>query len=232
MKSLLHKIRDRIFEGIGRKTDIEELYDQISGLLQIQNAMTGKSILRPMRGWAMSPDAMAWILADLQERESPTIIEFGSGQSTIIFASLLKNKGSGRLISVEHDPTYAETIQRQLIACGLEKFVEFKILELEETQSQPSQSTCKSYPVSNLPNIPIDVALIDGPPINNGRITRLFPLKWSLEHITPAGSVYLDDSARPTEKEVIKKLQSSIPHLTISHLTSEKGLCLIKLNPE
>ena len=84
MKALLHKIRYRLqhilFGRLVRQSDLDTLYAQFSALLQIQNAMEGKPVLRPMRGWALSPDAMMWILADLQEHPSPTVIEFGSGQ--------------------------------------------------------------------------------------------------------------------------------------------------------
>jgi predicted O-methyltransferase YrrM len=232
MKSLLHKIRNRIFAGIARQSDIDRLYNQVFGLQQIQNAMTGGPILRPMRGWAMSPDAMAWILTDLYERESPNIIEFGSGQSTVIFASLIKNKGSGHLISVEHDHTYAMTIHRQLVSCGLDDVVEFKILELEESRPSPGMPICHSYIVDRLPDITVDVALIDGPPTNHGLMTRYIPLEWALEHLATGGSVYLDDSDRQAEQKVLVQLQASNPHITIRHLPSEKGLCLIKRNLE
>ena len=51
-------------------------------------AISGGPVLKPMRQWALSPDAMALILADLQERTRPHIVEFGCGQSTIVFGGL------------------------------------------------------------------------------------------------------------------------------------------------
>ena len=92
VKLMLRKLRARLLEGLARKSDLDMLYAHINGLLQIQNAMDGKPVLRPMRLWAMSPDAMTWILAELQEHPKPTVIEFGSGQSTVIFAAAVKHR--------------------------------------------------------------------------------------------------------------------------------------------
>ena len=64
-----------------------------------------------------------YLLAKLQEFEQPTVIEFGSGQSTVIFAAAL-SKLSGKLVSVEHDKAYSATIHKQLEACGLAGVVE------------------------------------------------------------------------------------------------------------
>ena len=49
-------------------------------------------LLGPLRGWAISPDAIVHVLADLEPRENPTVVEFGSGESTIILASALARK--------------------------------------------------------------------------------------------------------------------------------------------
>jgi hypothetical protein len=49
--------------------------------------MIGLPILKPMRGWAISLDAIGFILNRIQETDKPTVIEFGSGQSTIILGS-------------------------------------------------------------------------------------------------------------------------------------------------
>jgi predicted O-methyltransferase YrrM len=228
MNSLLEKIRNKVFAGVARKSDLDRLYDQLAGLQQIQNVMDHKPVLRPMRGWAMSPDAMAWILADLQERKSPTVVEFGSGQSTVIIASMIRNLGSGGLISVEHDPHHAAIIQRQLAACGLDGLVDLRLLELKEFPPVDGHSVGRSYPTIQLPDAQIDVALIDGPPIANGRFTRYPPLQWALDHLADQGSVYLDDSARRPERDLLAYLRKTEPELRITELPSEKGLSLIE----
>src|SRR5215218_7451510 len=85
------RVRERFLVGVVREEQIDRLYDrlydQVAGMMQIQSAIAGGPVLKPLRQWALSPDAMALLLADLQERTNPHVVEFGCGQSTVIFAS-------------------------------------------------------------------------------------------------------------------------------------------------
>jgi predicted O-methyltransferase YrrM len=220
MKSLLKSARSRLFAGLARQSDIDRLYDQISGLQQIQNAIDGKPLLRPLRGWAISPDAMACVLADLQERTAPAVIEFGSGQSTIILAAALKYR-NGRLLSVEHDPEYCAVIQRQVTACGLSELVQFIHAPICLPRDIPGHP---SYDTTVIPDCLIDLALIDGPPFKNGLLTRLTALRWAALHLKPGGAIFLDDSNREGEQACLKQLHLEFPALQTIRRSAEKGL--------
>src|SRR4051812_31376407 len=103
---LFDRVRERFLVGVATEEQVdriyERLYDQIAGMMQIQAALAGGPVLKPLRLWALSPDAMALLLADLQERVNPHVAEFGCGQSTVIFASWMTRHG-GRITSYEHD---------------------------------------------------------------------------------------------------------------------------------
>lgn len=219
MRSIFKKLHNRCFRGFARQGDIDRLYDQLAGLLQIQNAMEGAPMLKPMRGWAISPDALAWVLTAVQEKEAPTMIEFGSGQSTVALAAALKHRG-GHLISVEHDPEYLSVIERQVSSCGLNEFVKFV-----EAPLIPCADGFTSYDVSKIPATLIDVALIDGPPIKlGGPDTRLIPLRWAAKHLEAGGVAFLDDSNRSGEQTCIERLGSEFPSMVVVQRKTEKGL--------
>lgn len=227
MTNLLDKIHRRIFSGLARKDHLDHLYDQVAGLLQIQNAMAGQPVLRPMRGWAISPDAMALVLADLQEREAPTVIEFGSGQSTIILASALRHRG-GKLISVEHDVDYSGVIRKQLDVCGLADVVLSLNLPIGAS-ADPQEAGIRSYDLRPLPSQKIDIALIDGPPKRVGSVdTRLVPLRWCVRNLTERGAIFLDDSNRPSERQCLAALRREFPGILLTELPTEKGLTRIQ----
>lgn len=217
---MLKFLRNKFLIDVARQGDLERLYNQIEGLQQIQNAIDGKAVLRPMRDWAISPDAMACVLADLQERHAPTVIEFGSGQSTIILAAALKHR-NGCLLSVEHDLEYSAVIQRQAKACGLAELIQFIHAPLCEPPVAPGNS---SYDTKIIPNCQVDVALIDGPPYTNGLLTRLTPLRWAAQHLKSGGAIFLDDSARVAEQACLKQLQVEFPNLYALPRYAEKGL--------
>jgi len=224
VRTMLDRILRRFFVGLARKEDLDGLYDQVAGLMQIQMAIAGGPVLRPLRSWAISPDTMALILADLQEREAPTIVEFGSGQSTVIFAFWLKSRGAGRLISFEHDPTYAAGIRRQFEVCGVGERVDIQLLPLVDREAHGSLQTCQTYELPSITDLVVDLALVDGPPFWCGAAARYHPLQWVVERLSRTGAAYLDDTVRPAEQLVLIELLARLPDVSVEHLRAEKGL--------
>lgn len=224
LSRFLRRLGGHLTAGLATRKDIEDLYDLIAGLQQIQLAMAGQTVLKPLRIWVISPDAMAWILADLQERTAPTVVEFGAGQSTVILATCLKHKGAGRLVSFEHDPLHADAIRRQLTLCGVADYVDLRLLPLVEHPAQGSMPAGKTYSLADVEDLSIDLALVDGPPYWCGDAARLAPLAWVAKRLAINGTVYLDDTARPAERRVLAEVVAQVPGLTVEDLRAEKGL--------
>ena len=224
LRRFLRRLGGHLTQGLAQKKDVDDLYDMVAGLLQIQSGLAGGPILKPLRVWVISPDAMAWMLADLQERTAPTIVEFGAGQSTVIFALWLKNKGAGKVISFEHDPAHADAIRRQLEACGAAEWVDLRIVPLVDYPAVGSLPACQSYALTDLPDLPIDLALVDGPPYWFGASCRYPPLNWAVSRLATHGTLYLDDTARPAERDVLHQLSAAWPDVVIDDLRAEKGL--------
>ena len=177
-----------------------------------------------MRGWAISPDALAWVMASVQEHDKPIVVEFGSGQSTIALAAALKHQG-GSLISVEHDSDYLAVIQKQIAGCGLSGVVQFVAAPLIK-----GADDILSYDVALIPDRDVSIVLIDGPPITiAGPRTRLVPLRWALTRLVRGGSVFLDDSNRPSEQACLRDLKFEFPRLEILERPAEKGLVELRL---
>jgi predicted O-methyltransferase YrrM len=223
---LFDRFRERLLQGVAREEQVERLYDnlydQIAGLMQIQSALSGGPVLKPLRHWALSPDAMAVILTDLQERTNPSIVEFGCGQSTVIFTSWVKHHG-GRVTTYEHDPQYAAVIRKQLDACGLSAQVDLLVVPLVDQPGVEGLPPSKSY---DLPadREGFDVALIDGPPYWAGEAGRYYPLKWSVDRLNAGGAAYLDDAARIPEQRIVTVLKAGTAGVKVEELRAEKGL--------
>jgi predicted O-methyltransferase YrrM len=226
---MFDRVRERFLVGVARQEQVDRLYDnlydQIAGLMQVQSALAGGPVLKPLRHWALSPDAMAQMLADLQERTQPHIVEFGCGQSTVIFASWVRHRG-GRVTTYEHDPVYAGAIRKQLEACGLSSHVDLRVVPLVD-QPQAGQ-----LPVSKSYDLPadrdgIDLALVDGPPYWTGEAGRYYPLKWSVDRLNPGGHAYLDDAARGPEQRIVETLTAGTPGVVATEVRAEKGLTRI-----
>ncbi len=223
------RVRERFLVGIATQEHVDRLYDnlydQVAGMLQVQAALAGGPVLKPFRHWALSPDAMALMLADLQERVDPHIVEFGCGQSTVVFASWVRQRG-GRVTSYEHDPLYADAIRKQLTACGLSAHVDLRLVELVDQPAVDSLPASRSYALP-ADGDGIDLALIDGPPYWAGEAGRYYPLRWSTDRLNAGGAAYLDDAARGPERRIVQALCAALPGIAAAEVRAEKGLVRI-----
>jgi hypothetical protein len=229
MRKIFSRLKQQLLSGIAKKEDLDRLYDQMAGLFQIQAAISGSPIIRPLRNWAISPDAIALVLADLQERTTPTIVEFGSGQSTVVLAAYLKNRRGGRLVTIEHDGQYAQGVSRQLAACGLEEYVDLRVVPLVNADSCASLPPCSTYDLSGMEKIKANLALVDGPPQTFGASGRYYAIRWAVSHLAADGVVYVDDYDRPADKRNVSVILGEIPAIRCETLIAEKGLVRLSL---
>lgn len=201
------QVRRRLQAGLVTPADLDRLYERVAGAIQIQGALQGLPVVRPMPGWALSTDAIVCILSDLQERVAPSLVECGCGQSTVIFAAWLRGRGDGRFVSYEHDAAHAAGIRRQLDACKLSAFVDLQLVAIAERGAEDGLPACQSYVLPE-PPATFDVAVIDGPPYFFGDATRYHPLRWAVDHLNPGGAAYLDDTVRVAERQVVQALKT------------------------
>ena len=225
----VEQVRRRMQAGLATRADLDRLYERVSAAVQIQGALNGLPVVRPMPGWALSSDAIVQVLCDLQERVEPVLVEFGSGQSTVIFAAWFRARGRGRFISIEHDPAHAEAMRRQLEAAKLASFVDLQVMPLVDRAAIDGLPSCKSYALPD-PFPSFDVVLVDGPSYFFGESTRYHPLKWALERLNAGGAAYLDDTIRPQEKRILEVLGQH-PELVVQDLGTANGFARITRKP-
>ena len=222
LRKQVRQFLDRLFGDICRRHDIENLYSQFSALLQVHALLPSGAILMPLRKWAISPDALLHVALAFKSSSPNVIVEFGSGQSTVVLAALFNAQGKGRLVSVEHDGDFAETVRAQLKASGLSEWVELQVVPLVSVGDEHASQT---YDLQSLRQERVDLVLVDGPPMLLGPLARYAPLEWAVRHVTPLGSIFLDDANRAEEAAIVKQLlreNSMLQHETID---CEKGLC-------
>ena len=225
----VEQVRKRMQAGLATRADLDRLYERVAAAVQIQGALNGLPVVRPMPGWALSSDAIVQILCDLQERPNPVLVEFGSGQSTVIFAAWFRARGQGRFVSFEHDPAHADAIRRQLDAAKLITHVDLQVVPLVDRAAADGLPPSKSYALpSQFPGF--DVALVDGPSYFFGESTRYHPLKWALDRLNAGGAAYLDDTIRPQEQRILEVLGQH-PELVVHDLGTANGLARITRKP-
>lgn len=224
MKAFIKSQLDRYFGQFAKRSDIDNLYRQLSAFVEIRDLVGSQVPVGPLRGWALSPDALLMVLRDIVHRKEARVIEFGSGESTIAIAGALRNMGAGSLVTIEHDERFGDGVITKLRRYDLQQYVEFKIVPLRDYNGGNSFKPFRSYDLDAY-DYPFDVALIDGPIADKfGDATRSVPLAWALARLKSGSNVYLDDAGRPGEKQVVEQILRTCGEVLEETIDSEKGL--------
>lgn len=158
------------------------------------------------------------------------VVEAGCGASTVLIATVLKQQGSGSVIALEHDARQVAACRRQLQLLNLE--VQVTVLHAPLVQHSIGEESWLWYDLSpldeELPNdTPIDLLLIDGPPIWTQPLAR-YPARPLLAHRlrTPGGVILLDDANRVSEQRVLRRWRDESPRWDWSNVSTEDGLAI------
>jgi predicted O-methyltransferase YrrM len=114
--------------------------------------------------WAVEGDFAGMIAREL-ERSQRLVVECGSGVTSLVIANQLRQNGSGRLISLEHDAGYAARCTALLQRAGLGDFARVVVAPLR--RQQVGEKTVDWYDrnvVEEAVEGEIDVLVVDGPP--------------------------------------------------------------------
>ena len=163
-----------------------------------------KDALPNLGSWKADVGLLTMVSDHILRERPRTIVEFGTGASTLIVARTLQMIGGGEFISVEQHEDFAEKTRAWLADHGLKA-------DLRAVPLAPSPDGWPGlwYDHGPLPE-KIDLMLIDGPPwtihpFTRGAAATLFG------RIAPGGVVMLDDGARPGERVIARRWKKLWP---------------------
>ena len=79
------------------------------------------------------------------------------------------------------------------------------------------------YSIEKMPAEKIDMVIVDGPPSVTQRLGRYPAGPLSIRHLASSGIVFLDDTGRTDEKEIIRRWRQEFPDLIERDHFCEKG---------
>jgi predicted O-methyltransferase YrrM len=177
--------------------------------------------------WALSREALEWLSEFVVTRKIRTIVECGSGLSTILFASMVREGMVDRVLSLEHDRQWFEYGRYRLAEKGLADAVDLRLCPLR--QFPVNRYLVKWYDLQEIAPFPADLILVDGPP-GNSWIHARHPAPHLLrEFMQPGTWLVLDDYQRQQEREVVEMWLSEVPGLELRGTISVgKGLAVLR----
>ncbi|MBF4633317.1 class I SAM-dependent methyltransferase [Agreia pratensis] len=198
----------------GSKLDLlrRDIQRDVSALLLLHKTVDARGAIPAPGGWAATPDTILALVTRISDTPSiDLVVECGSGTSTAWIGLALKMRGSGRLISLEHDPIYAESSRRMVEEAGLANYVDVRHAPLEDWAfPDGSMQWYASEATRDLADI--SLLFVDGPPGYIGVEAR-YPAVPALKGRLSADCiVVLDDIDRPDELATLARWQNDLPH--------------------
>ncbi|MFT6138151.1 MAG: hypothetical protein ACJAUJ_001242 [Salibacteraceae bacterium] len=175
-------------------------YDRIDALHSIHKLIKINAPLPIMHEWRITSDFAHKLLNSLINKNG-SVIDIGSGVSSLIMAYAMKNKGSGTVIALESNLKYFEQSVRLVNEHQLNDWCTVYYCPLKEYNINNKKWLW--YDISKV-KIPENISLIcvDGPPADTQPLARYPALPLLKEHLNENTSVFLDDGNREDERMI------------------------------
>ena len=177
--------------------------------------------------WSAAADFIDLIVEHGLQAKPEVIVECSSGLTTMVLARCCQLNGRGRVISLENGEEYAEKTRQQLKAFGLEDYAQVIHAPLEKVSLDRDYDW---YSLEYLPDISIDMLVIDGPPGFIQKNSRYPALPLLFDRFSDQAWVFLDDAARDDEKELVAQWQTEFSGVAHEYLDFERGCSVLEIN--
>ncbi|HEY3266078.1 MAG TPA: class I SAM-dependent methyltransferase [Armatimonadota bacterium] len=206
---------------------MEEAARQSEALANVLACLPVRAPLPPMGGWAASADFARTLINLNLEAKPRTIVELGSGVSTLISAYTLERLGGGRVVSLDHDAVFACETRRTLAIHGLAGFA--TVHDAPLCEHRIGANPWRWYDVSALDGVDaIDLLVIDGPPETVQPLARYPALPMLYSRLADGALILVDDGIRPDEQECVRRWLAEFPALRALPMRTDKGAFLLR----
>ena len=178
--------------------------------------------------WAASEDLLLWLAGCVLEQRPRTVVDLGSGQSSVWMAAAMRTAGyHGRVIGVDHDEAFAEGTRALARRQGVEDWLTVVHAPLREQEIEGK--TVRWYDLDALSGIKgIDLLCIDGPPGQGASHARWPALPALQDRLSSGAVVVLDDMIRRDEQEILDDWVGRFPGYAVERLDFEKGAAIMR----
>ena len=199
-------------EALTKKT--AENYLAASGISFLSSRLDSELPIWFERSWAASPALLAHLYGTIMKEKPGTILDLGSGFSTLVASLALKVVGSGKVVAWEHLKKYQAKTNKLLRNYGASQHASVVHTPLVRTKVGAQYFQWYSG-TSDIGDGEIDLLIVDGPPGHTGKLARFPALPLLLSKLSPGATIFLDDSAREDERETVRLWNEMVPNLDI-----------------
>lgn len=180
--------------------------------------------------WAVEPDFLRLLASELSH-DPEGVVELGSGASTILMAAVRRDRGGPPVISIDHDPSFAERTRAALGRAGLQEHAEVHVAPLQHTTLQGRDvSWYDRRTLERVLPARIDLLVVDGPP-STVRRARWPAVELLSDRLGDTCVVLLDDGRRRDETATAMLWARRHPNLALFWHDTVKGTWRLQRTP-
>lgn len=187
----------------------------------------------PTSSWSMRFSNLQKVVQLLDKNKPQVVVELGSGISTICIAAWLRQHGSGRLLSFDHDSQWAAATRHELLRQDLGEYAHLHVAPLAAQDVGGHSCTWYNLDPYDKELRNIDMLIVDGPPAGESADdnSRLAAGIYFGSRLAKEATVLLDDSKRPGEKTIADDWASRLPGFSCASHNSLTGLLVMQRMP-
>ena len=175
--------------------------------------------------WSAGADFIQIIVDACLEAKPSLVLECSSGLTTLMLARCCQLNGAGRVISLENGGQYAENTRSYIERYGLQAYASVIHAPLESAVYDDTEYSW--YATREMPDADVDMLVIDGPSGFIGKHARYPAMPVCYPRLVHGSRVYLDDAARPDEREIVALWQARYPGLRHEFRETVRGCSIL-----
>lgn len=175
-----------------------------------------------------APDFLAFLSNWIVRRRPKTIVELGSGLSTLVAAACMAKTGIGKLVSLDHERKYADRTVALLESFGLGFNVSVRYAPLGSHFLGSREVLWYDYKPHLDDMNPIDLLVVDGPPGRIGPLARYPALPLLKRTLAARAVIVMDDGRRPDEREIAERWECEFD-LRVKWIGHKKGTYVFEI---
>ena len=180
--------------------------------------------------WALGWDGAAILAREIAVARPQTVVELGTGASSLVIGQQLRRSGWGHLYTLDHDAAYAAATRGHVAASGLDDWVTVLDAPLEEQEVDGDRYRWYHLPDEVTALDRIDVLVVDGPPqgTDSNGMPRYPALPMLGPKLGPGSLAFVDDARRDGERRMLARWLEGRPEWVMRIVWTRHGTALLR----
>jgi len=176
--------------------------------------------------WSAAADFLKIISDYCMENKPQNIVECSSGTSSLVLSQCCRTNQHGHVYSLENGKEFVNQTREQLADFSLTEFCD--VLHASLKTVSISDEAFQWYDYSDLPDIQIDLLVVDGPPGFIQKHSRYPALPLLFDRLARHCTIFMDDAGRDDEQEIIKRWLKVYPGFQFDYISNERGCAILR----